>query len=111
MLAQQNQLITVIGDSLVGKMVSGESTGEVFGNVVITQGDVIINCDKAIHFISRNEAELIGNVIARKDTLTIKTPRGFYYGNLAKTRSNAGIYLDDKKVINKIRSYRLLRTI
>ena len=98
-LSQQNQLITVIGDSLVGKMVNGESTREVFGNVVITQGDVIINCDKAIHFISRNEAELIGNVIARKDTLTIKTPRGFYYGNLAKTRSNAGVYLDDKKVI------------
>jgi len=98
-LSQQNQLITVIGDSLVGKMVNGESTREVFGHVVITQGDVIINCDKAIHFISRNEAELIGNVIARKDTLTIKTPRGFYYGNLAKTRSNAGVYLDDKKVI------------
>jgi lipopolysaccharide export system protein LptA len=98
-LPQQNQLITVIGDSLVGKMVNGESTREVFGHVVIMQDDVIINCDKAIHFISRNEAELIGNVIARKDTLTIKTPRGFYYGNLAKTRSTAGVYLDDKKVI------------
>lgn len=97
--SQQNKLITVIGDSLVGKMVNGESTREVFGNVIITQGDVIINCDKAIHFISRNEAELIGNVIARKDTLTIKTPRGFYFGNLAKTRSTAGVYLDDKKVI------------
>ncbi len=97
--AQQNELITVIGDSLVGKMVQGESTREVFGNVVITQGNVVINCDKAIHFISRNEAELIGNVIVRQDTLTLKTPRGFYYGNLSKTKSNAGIYLDDKKII------------
>lgn len=99
LFAQQNQLITVIGDSLVGKMVSGESTREVYGNVVLTQGDVIITCDKAIQFISRNDAELIGNVIVKKDTLTIKTPHGFYYGNLAKTRSNAGVYLDDKKVI------------
>ncbi len=99
LLSQENKLITVIGDSLVGKMVNGESTREVFGNVRIMQGDVIINCDKAIHYISRNEAELIGNVIARKDTLTIKTPHGFYYGNLSKTRSNAGVYLDDKKVI------------
>jgi lipopolysaccharide export system protein LptA len=98
-LAQQNELITVIGDSLVGKMVQGESTREVFGNVVITQGDVKINCEKAIHFISKNEAELIGNVIVKKDTLTLKTPRGFYYGNLSKTRSNAGIFLDDKKII------------
>jgi len=99
LFAQQNPLITVIGDSLVGKMVSGESTREVYGNVVLTQGDVVITCDKAIQFISRNDAELIGNVIVKKDTLTIKTPRGFYYGNLAKTRSNAGVYLDDKKVI------------
>ena len=99
LFAQQNQLITVIGDSLVGKMVIGESTREVYGNVVLTQGDVVITCDKAIQFISRNDAELIGNVIVKKDTLTIKTPHGFYYGNLAKTRSNAGVYLDDKKVI------------
>jgi lipopolysaccharide export system protein LptA len=98
-LPQQNKLITVIGDSLVGKMVDGESTREVYGNVVITQGDVVLNCDKAIHYISRNEAELIGNVVAKKDTLTIKTPRGFYFGNLSKTKSNAGVYLDDKKVI------------
>ncbi len=96
---QQNKLITVVGDSLVGSIVNGESTRQVFGNVVITQGDVKINCDKAIHFISRNEAELIGNVVARKDTLTIKTQHGFYYGNISKTRSNAGVYLDDKKVI------------
>jgi len=97
--AQQNQLITVIGDSLVGKMVNGESTREVYGNVVLTQGDVVITCDKAIQFISRNDAELIGNVIVKRDTLTIKTPHGFYYGNLGKTKSNSGIYLDDKKVI------------
>ena len=96
---QQNKLITVIGDSLVGKVINGESTREVYGNVVLTQGDVVITCDKAIQFISRNDAELIGNVVVKKDTLTIKTPRGFYYGDLAKTKSNAGIYLDDKKVI------------
>ncbi len=97
--AQQNKLITVIGDSLVGKMINGESTREVYGNVVLTQGNVVITCDKAIQYISRNEAELIGNVIAKKDTLTIKTPHGYYYGNLSKSKSNSGVYLDDKKVI------------
>lgn len=99
LFAQQGKMITVIGDSLVGRMVNGESTREVYGNVVITQGDVKITCDKAIHFISRNEAELTGNVIATKDTLTIKTPKGYYYGNISKTKSNSGVYLDDKKVI------------
>lgn len=97
--AQQNELIKVVGDSLVGKSVNGESIREVYGNVVLTQGDVIITCNKAIQYISRNEAELIGNVVAKKDTLTIKTPRGFYYGNLSKTKSVSGLLLDDKKVI------------
>lgn len=99
LFAQQDKMITVIGDSLVGKMVNGEATREVFGNVNILQGNVKITCDMAIHFISRNEAELIGNVICTQDTLTIKTPRGFYYGNISKTESHSGVYLDDKKVI------------
>ena len=98
-LPQQNKLITVIGDSLIGKMINGESIREVYGHVVLKQNNVVITCNKAIQYISRNEAELIGNVIARKDTLTIKTPHGFYYGDLGTTKSNSGIFLDDKKVI------------
>lgn len=97
--AQQSELIKVVGDSLVGRFVNGESLREVYGNVVLTQGDVVVTCNKAIQYISRNEAELIGNVNAKKDTLTIKTPRGFYYGNLSKTKSISGVILDDKKVI------------
>lgn len=97
--AQQNKMITVIGDSLVGKMINSESIREVYSNVIITQGDVRITCDKAIHFISKNEAELIGNVICTQDTLTIKTPHGYYFGNISKTESHSGVYLDDKKVI------------
>lgn len=97
--AQQGDLIRVVGDSLVGKVSSGEAIREVYGNVVLTQGDVVITCNRAIQYISRNEAELIGNVIAKKDTLTIKTPHGYYFGNLSKTKSNSGVYLDDKKVI------------
>lgn len=97
--AQQGDLIRVVGDSLVGKVSSGEAIREVYGNVVLTQGDVVITCNRAIQYISRNEAELIGNVIAKKDTLTIKTPHGYYFGNLSKTKSNSGVFLDDKKVI------------
>ena len=92
-------MIIVIGDSLVGKVVNGESIREVSGNVVLTQGNVKITCNKAIQYLSRNDAELIGNVIAIQDTLTIKTERGFYFGNLRKTSSNAGVILEDKKVV------------
>ncbi|GAB4295567.1 MAG: hypothetical protein Kow0098_17940 [Ignavibacteriaceae bacterium] len=95
----QNDIITVIGDSLVGKTIEGEMIREVYGNVVLTQGNVVITCDKAVQFIARNDAELIGNVIARQDSLTIRTPQGFYFGNLRKSFSNSGVILDDTKVI------------
>ncbi len=96
---EQGEMITVVGDSLVGRVVSGETTREVYGHVVLTQGNVIITCDKAIQYISRNDAELIGNVVVNQDSMTIKTPRGFYYGDERRAESSSGVQLDDKKVI------------
>ncbi|WP_290662957.1 OstA-like protein, partial [Ignavibacterium sp.] len=97
--AQEKEMIVVVGDSLVGKVINGESIREVSGNVVLTQGNVRITCRKAIQYLSRNEAELIGDVIATQDTLIIRTEKGFYFGNLRKTSSNSGVLLEDKKVI------------
>lgn len=91
--------IVVTGDSLVGKVINGESVREVYGNVVLTQGDVRVTCNKAIQFLGRNNAELIGNVIAAQDTLTIKTEHGHYYGNRKMSKSTSGLILDDRKVI------------
>ncbi|MBZ0200594.1 MAG: hypothetical protein K8H86_12055, partial [Ignavibacteriaceae bacterium] len=42
---------------------------------------------------------LIGNVIAKQDSLTITTPEGFYYGDERIAQSDKGVYLDDQKVI------------
>lgn len=99
-LAQgEDDRITVVGDSLVGKVVNGESIREVIGNVTLKQGDIVVTCEKAIQYLSRNEAELIGNVIVREDSLTIKTHQGFYYGNTKDTRSTTGIILDDKSIV------------
>lgn len=96
--AQQREIITVIGDSLIGKIVDGETIREVHGNVVLTQGNVQITCNTAIQFIARNDAELIGDVVVTQDSITITTERGFYYGNLRKSESTVGVKLDDKKV-------------
>jgi lipopolysaccharide export system protein LptA len=98
--AQQNsERIKVLGDSLVGKVVNGESIREIYGNVKLTQGNVIITCNKAVQFLLKNDAVLTGNVIVKRDSLTITTSKGFYYGDERKTRSTSRIYLDDKKVI------------
>jgi lipopolysaccharide export system protein LptA len=96
---QQDQFITVIGDSLMGKMVAGESVREVYGHVVLTQGRVVITCDKAVQYLSSNNADLEGNVIAKQDTLTILTPKAKYFGNEKRSRSISGVTLNDTKVI------------
>ncbi|NWF90503.1 MAG: LPS export ABC transporter periplasmic protein LptC [Ignavibacteriaceae bacterium] len=94
-----SEYITVTGDSLVGKILNGETVREVYGKVVLTQGNIKITCNKAIQFIVRNDAELIGNVVVTQENLTITTERGFYYGNLKKAETKSKVKLDDKKVI------------
>jgi len=95
----QDEYITVVGDSLIGKTINGETVREVYGNVVLTQGDVVITCNKAVQFIARNEADLVGNVIAKQDSLIITTEEAHYFGDQKKATSNAGVKLDDQKVI------------
>ncbi len=95
----EDEKITVMGDSLVGKVVNGEAIREVIGNVRLSQGNVNVTCNMAIQYLARNEAELIGNVIAKQDSLTLKTEKGYYFGNLKKTKSTSGIILDDTKVV------------
>ena len=65
---EESESIRVIGDSLVGSVVNGESIREVIGKVVLTQGNVVVTCDKAIQYLSKNEAELIGNVVVNQDS-------------------------------------------
>lgn len=96
---QKGEYITVTGDSLVGKIINGESIREIYGNVVLTQGNIRITCNKAVQFILRNDAELIGNVVVVQENLTITTERGFYYGNSRKAETKSKVKLDDKKVI------------
>lgn len=93
------EYITVTGDSLVGKILNGETVREVYGDVVLTQGNIRITCNKAIQFILKNDAELIGNVVVTQENLTITTEKGFYYGNRKKAETKSKVKLDDKKVI------------
>jgi lipopolysaccharide export system protein LptA len=95
----ENEKIIVSGDSLVGKVVDGQSIREVIGNVKLSQGNVVVTCNRAIQYLLLNEAELVGNVFVKQDTLTLKTQQGYYFGNLKKTKSTAGIVLDDSKVV------------
>ncbi len=90
--------LVVMGDSLKGKVLNGETVREVIGNVKITQGKIEITCNKAIQYLERNTIELIGNVIVTEDTLIVKTPHGFYFENENKTFSDTSIFLTNGKM-------------
>lgn len=96
--AQDDRMIRVIGDSLVGKYLNGENIREVHGNVVMTQGAVRITCNKAIQYLARNEAELLGKVVVTQDSITISTDVGYYYGNSKVAYSKSGIDFYDGHV-------------
>lgn len=91
----QPERIIIIGDSLRGRIINNESVREVMGNVVMTHGNVRITCKRAIQFIQRNEAELIGDVVAVQDTITVITEKGYYYGNEKYTYSDTLVSLYD----------------
>ena len=95
----ENNFIQVRGDSLVGRTVDGEMIREVYGNVNITQGNILITCLKAVQYISRNEAELTGDVVIKQDSVTITTQHGFYYGDTRTSVSDVPVKLDDGKII------------
>ncbi len=92
-------MITIVGKKMIGKTVNGEAIREVFGDVVVTQGNIRITCDHAVQFLSKNDAQLIGNVVVTEDSVTITTDQGFYYGDERKAESYSGVTLNDKKVI------------
>jgi len=95
LFAQEDDMIRVMGDSLVGKFIDGQSIREVHGNVVMKQGKVTITCKKAVQYLAKNEAELIGNVVVTQDSIIIKTDLGYYYGNSKIAFSQSGVeYFD-----------------
>lgn len=95
LFAQQGERIVIVGDSLIGRNVNGRQIREVIGNVVMTQEDVRITCNRAIQYLAQNEAELIGNVIATQDSITIETERAHYYGNREYVFSDTTVKLND----------------
>ena len=95
LFAQQGERIVIVGDSLIGRTEKGMQIREVIGNVVMTQKDVRITCNRAIQYLSQNEAELIGNVIATQDSITIKSEQAYYYGNREYVFSDTTVWLND----------------
>lgn len=95
----KNEIIRVVGDSLIGRVENGVSYREVIGNVVMTQGNVRVTCNRSIQNITENSAELIGNVVVTQDTIVITSDKGYYFGDEKFIFSDSRVKLDDGHVV------------
>ncbi|MFH2003521.1 MAG: LptA/OstA family protein, partial [Bacteroidota bacterium] len=82
-------------DSLVGKVVNGENIRELIGNVMFSQGKVVVNCDRAIQNFKTNKIQLTGNVIVRDDSSTLYGKRGIYHSNDKVSEAFDGVQIEE----------------
>jgi lipopolysaccharide export system protein LptA len=94
--AQQGKVVVLENaDALEGKVVEGEETRELTGNVRISQGRVRIRCDRAVQFLASGRIVMTGNVRVHDDSMTITTPRGIYYADARRAEAFERVRLDD----------------
>lgn len=82
-------------DSLIGREIEGEKVRELVGNVRFSQGSILVNCQRAMQYMSRNKVELEGEVAVRDDSLTLFTNRGVYYSDTKSAEAFDMVRLND----------------
>ena len=97
----QDKITLNHADSLIGKVINNEQVREAIGNVSLRHNELQIFCNRVVQYFDQNKAELYGNVKVIKDTMTIETPSGTYYGNEKKVTCSSGATLNDSKVTLK----------
>ncbi|MEK6570382.1 MAG: OstA-like protein [Bacteroidota bacterium] len=95
---EEKPIVLTHADSLVGKVVNGETVREVSGNVEFVQENVVVRCDRAVHYPGRNYAELYGHISLIRDTVTLTAPRGTYSGEKRQAFGFDGVRLWNKRV-------------
>lgn len=66
-------------DSLVGLEIGGEPARQLIGNVQFTQGGLVLNCARAIQYLTSNRVYFEGMVQVRDDSVRMVAQRAVYY--------------------------------
>jgi lipopolysaccharide export system protein LptA len=98
-VAQQTKLIELNhADLMKGLVINGAQAREFTGNVHFTQitedgGRVYLWCDRALQYLAANRIELFGHVKIRRDTTTITSDQGKYFGNEKRAEVSSNVRL------------------
>jgi lipopolysaccharide export system protein LptA len=96
-------------NELRGKIVDGEEVRELIGNVHFVQpsatgGPVRVWCARALRYMQQNKVELFGDVRLVRDSTTLQSPEGIYYGNEQRAVMLKGVLLQRGGTILTARS-------
>jgi len=92
----QQPIELIYADELSGSATPGVEYRKVSGKVHFEQGNVVIKCDIANHFMAENKVELFGNVVITQEDLILKANSIYYDGNTGIAVSNEKITITDK---------------
>lgn len=96
---QQGRLIELkSANELNVRTVRNEEVRELIGNVhfiqVLESGELIkVWCDSALRYMNQNKVELFGNVRIVRDSVTLTSSRGVYFGNERRAEIRTGVQL------------------
>ncbi|MGB2869019.1 MAG: OstA-like protein [Bacteroidota bacterium] len=104
-IAQPSRLIELrSAKELKGRIVNNEEVRELIGDVHFVQpassgGLIRVWCDRALRYMAQNKVELFGNVKIIRDSVTITSKEGVYYGDSRRVEVHTGVRLERGKAV------------
>jgi lipopolysaccharide export system protein LptA len=98
--SQQSKIIELRhADTLNGRTINNEEVRELIGHVHFIQipsdgGSVRVWCDTALQYIAQNKFVLFGKIKVTRDSITIRSREGVYYGDLKMMEGKNGVRLE-----------------
>lgn len=91
----QQPIVLEQADSLLGSGEADAAVREFEGRVRFRQGNVTVTCDRAVHYIGANRADLIGRVRIVQGTMIIEAPFVTYDGGSLLATAPRGVTIKD----------------
>ncbi len=92
---EQPLIYTGSSETMIGTGPTESGTREYIGKVRFQQGNVIVTCDRAFHYLLLNRVELYGNVKVVQGTMTMLAPLATYDGGNFMTDARGGVTVID----------------
>ena len=104
-IAQRDEKTVILNhaDSLVGREINGERARELIGNVWLTQGSIVVRCQRAVQYLTSNKVALEGEVEVLDSTMRMVGNRGMYYGDDRVAEAFERVMVEDGSMTLKAR--------